>query len=46
MVIEPTHLDSLGILKERIVNLENEKVTLQSVNTNAKRTIKELEDGS
>jgi hypothetical protein len=43
---EPTHLDALGILKERIAILEKEQIALQSTNTTAKRTIKELEDGN
>jgi len=43
---ELAHLDSLGVLKERIADLEKEQVTLQSTNTRDKRTIKDLEDGN
>jgi hypothetical protein len=43
---EPAHLDSLDVLKERIANLEEEQVTLQSTNTRDKRTIKDFEDGN
>jgi hypothetical protein len=43
---EPAHLDSLGVLKERITDLEREQVTLQSTSVRDKRTIKDLEDGN
>jgi cell division protein FtsB len=43
---ERTHLDSLGVLNERIADLEKEQVTLQSTNMRDKRTIKDLEDGN
>jgi hypothetical protein len=44
-VKEPTHLDSLGLLKERIANLEQEQITLRSTSVGDKRRIKDLEDG-
>ena len=40
-----THLDTLGILKERISTLEQEQVLLRCTNTGAQKTIKDLEDG-
>ena len=44
-VIGETHLDELGILKERIAVLEKERTALRSTSTRDKRTIDELSDG-
>jgi hypothetical protein len=41
---EVSRLDSLGLLKDRIGELELKLVTLQSGSVRDKRTIKELEE--
>jgi hypothetical protein len=42
---EVSQLDSLGLLKDRIAELELKLVTLESGSVRDKRTIKELEEG-
>jgi len=44
-VKDVTHLDTTGVLKERISALEQEQVQLRCANTRAQKVIKDLEDG-
>ena len=44
-VKDVTHLEPLGVLKERISILEQEQVLLRCTHTRAQKVIKDLEDG-